>query len=71
MYLRSGFRRPQDPIRPFLCTDALHLTDLLPETKRRPTPDVHALAALFGFDLARLATRLDDQRVRVPLEETY
>jgi hypothetical protein len=31
---------------------------------------VHALAGLFCFDLARLATRLDDQRVCVPLEET-
>jgi hypothetical protein len=32
-----AFRRPQDPIRPFLCTDALRLTDLLLETKRRRT----------------------------------
>jgi RNA polymerase sigma factor (sigma-70 family) len=60
---------PQDPIRPFLCTDAVRLTELLLETKATAHPDVHALAGLFCFDLARLATRLDDQGVFVPLED--
>jgi RNA polymerase sigma factor (sigma-70 family) len=60
---------PQDPIRPLLCTDALRLTELLLETKATAHPDVHALAGLFSFDLARLATRVDDQGVFVPLED--
>jgi RNA polymerase sigma factor (sigma-70 family) len=58
----------QDPIRPFLCTDALRLTELLLETKVTARADVHALAGLFCFDLARLATRVDDQGVFIPLE---
>jgi RNA polymerase sigma factor (sigma-70 family) len=60
---------PQDPIRPFLCADALRLTELLLETKARAHADVHALAGLFCFDLARLATRVDDRGVFVPLED--
>lgn len=60
---------PQDPIRPLLCTDALRLTELLLETKATAHADVHALAGLFCFDLARLATRVDDQGVFVPLED--
>jgi RNA polymerase sigma factor (sigma-70 family) len=60
---------PHDPIRPFLCTDALRLTELLLETKATAHADVHALAGLFCFDLARLAARVDDQGVFVPLED--
>ena len=60
---------PRDPIRPFLCTDALRLAELLLEAKATAQADVHALAGLFCFDLARLATRLDDQGVFVPLED--
>jgi RNA polymerase sigma factor (sigma-70 family) len=60
---------PQDPIRPFLCTDALRLTELLLEAKATAHVDVHALAGLFCFDLARLPTRVDDQGVFVPLED--
>jgi RNA polymerase sigma factor (sigma-70 family) len=60
---------PEDPIRPSLCTDALRLTELLLETKATAHPDVHALAGLFCFDLARLATRVDDEGVFVPLED--
>jgi RNA polymerase sigma-70 factor (ECF subfamily) len=60
---------PQDPIRPFFCTDALRLTELLLETKATTHPAVHALAGLFCFDLARLATRVDDQGVFIPLED--
>ena len=59
----------RDPIRPFLCTDALRLTELLLETRAAACADVHALAGLFCFDLARLASRLDDQGVFVPLED--
>jgi RNA polymerase sigma factor (sigma-70 family) len=60
---------PQDAIRPLLCTDALRLSELLLETKATAHPDCHALAGLFCFDLARLATRVDDQGVFVPLAD--
>jgi RNA polymerase sigma-70 factor (ECF subfamily) len=59
----------QDPVRPFLCEDALRLTELLLETKATAHPDVHALAALFCFNTARLSTRLDERGVFVPLED--
>jgi RNA polymerase sigma factor (sigma-70 family) len=60
---------PREPVRPFLCTDALRLTELLGETPATGHPDVSALAALFCFNIARLPTRLDAQGVFVPLEE--
>ncbi|MFI7402435.1 RNA polymerase sigma factor [Streptomyces sp. NPDC049541] len=60
---------PQDPVRPFLCDDALRLTELLLQTKTTAHPDVHALAALFCFGAARLSTRMDGQGVFVPLED--
>jgi RNA polymerase sigma factor (sigma-70 family) len=60
---------PREPVRPFLCTDALRLTELLRDTPTTAHPDVSALAALFCFDIARLPTRLDADGVFVPLEE--
>jgi RNA polymerase sigma factor (sigma-70 family) len=60
---------PQDPVRPFLCADALRLTELLLEDTATAHADVHALAGLFCFDTARLATRVDEQGVFVPLED--
>jgi RNA polymerase sigma-70 factor (ECF subfamily) len=60
---------PHDPVRPFLCEDALRLTELLLDAKATAQPDVHALAALFCFDAARLPTRLDEHGVFVPLED--
>jgi RNA polymerase sigma factor (sigma-70 family) len=60
---------PREPVRPFLCTDALRLTELLLDTRAMGHPDVSALAALFCFDIARLPTRLDAEGVFVPLEE--
>jgi RNA polymerase sigma factor (sigma-70 family) len=60
---------PREPVRPFLCTDALRLTELLLGTYATAHPDVSALAALFCFDIARLSTRLDPDGVFVPLEE--
>ena len=60
---------PQVPIRPFLCEDALRLTELLLDAKTTAYPEVHALAALFCFDAARLSTRLDEHGVVVPLED--
>jgi RNA polymerase sigma factor (sigma-70 family) len=60
---------PHDPVRPFLCTDALRLTELLLEDRATTHAEVHALAGLFCFDTARLATRVDEQGVFVPLED--
>jgi RNA polymerase sigma factor (sigma-70 family) len=60
---------PREPVRPFLCTDALRLTESLLDAPATPHPDVAALAALFCFDIARLPTRLDAEGVFVPLEE--
>ena len=59
----------REPVRPFLCTDALRLTELLRDTPATAHPDVSALAALFCFDIARLPTRQDAEGVFVPLEE--
>jgi RNA polymerase sigma factor (sigma-70 family) len=60
---------PLEPVRPFLCTDALRLTELLLEVRATTHADVHALAGLFCFDTARLVTRLDEHGVFVPLED--
>ena len=60
---------PQDPVRPFLCEDALRLTELMVDAKPTAHPDVHALAALFCFGAARLPARLDEHGVFVPLED--
>jgi predicted RNA polymerase sigma factor len=60
---------PREPVRPFLSTDALRLTELLLDARATAHPDVSALAALFCFDIARLPTRLDAAGVFVPLEE--
>ncbi|MGH2892116.1 MAG: RNA polymerase sigma factor [Solirubrobacteraceae bacterium] len=59
----------REPVRPFLCTDAIRLTELLLETHATAHLEVSALAALFYFDLARLSTRLDAGGVFVPLDE--
>jgi RNA polymerase sigma-70 factor (ECF subfamily) len=60
---------PREPVRPFLSTDALRLTELLLDTRATAHPDVSAVAALFCFDLGRLSTRLDTEGVFVPLED--
>ena len=60
---------PREPVRPFLCADALRLTELLLDEKATAHREVHALAALFCFDIARMATRLDGEGVFVPLED--
>jgi RNA polymerase sigma factor (sigma-70 family) len=60
---------PREPVRPFLCTEALRLTEVLRDTPATAHPDVSALAALFCFDIARLPTRLDAEGVFVPLKE--
>ena len=60
---------PQDPVRPFLCEDALRLTGLLLDAKVTADPDAHALAALSCFGAARLPARLDKHGVFVPLQD--
>jgi RNA polymerase sigma-70 factor (ECF subfamily) len=71
LLFNEGFHgsNPREPVRPFLCTDALRLTELLRDSPAAAHPDVSALAALFCFDIARLSTRLDAEGVFVPLEE--
>jgi RNA polymerase sigma factor (sigma-70 family) len=60
---------PREPVRPFLCNDALRLAELLLGTSATAHPDVYALAALICLDIARLSTRLDADGAFVPLEE--
>src|SRR5919198_1499846 len=71
LLFNEGFHgsNPREPVRPFLCTDALRLSELLLDAPATAHPDVSALAALFCFDIARLPTRLDAEGVFVPLEE--
>jgi RNA polymerase sigma-70 factor (ECF subfamily) len=58
-----------NPLSPAMCADAIRLVELLLEATAAERRTVHALAALFCFDAARLATRLDDAGVIVPLSE--
>jgi RNA polymerase sigma factor (sigma-70 family) len=60
---------PENPLHPAMCADAIRLAELLLESSAAAHAEVHALAALFCFDAARLATRLDDDGVFVPLVE--
>ena len=71
LLFNEGFHgsNPQEPVRPFLCADALRLTELMLSVRTTSNPDVHALAGLFCFNTARLATRVDEDGVFVPLEE--
>jgi RNA polymerase sigma-70 factor (ECF subfamily) len=59
----------QNPLHPAMCADALRLAELLLEAPAVSHAEVHALAALFCFNAARLATRLDGEGVLLPLEE--
>ena len=59
----------ESPLQPALCADALRLVELLLESSAVEPSSVHALAALFCFNAARLGTRLDDEGVILPLAE--
>jgi RNA polymerase sigma factor (sigma-70 family) len=59
----------ENPLHPAMCEDALRLAELLLESPATGHAEVHALAALFCFNAARLATRLDDEGVFVPFTE--
>jgi RNA polymerase sigma-70 factor (ECF subfamily) len=71
LLFNEGFHgsKPQEPVRPLLCADALRLTELLLERTATTHADVRALAALFCFDIARLATRIDEHGVFVRLAD--
>jgi RNA polymerase sigma factor (sigma-70 family) len=60
---------PQNPLHPAMCAEAIRLAELLLESRAAVHVEVHALAALFCFDAARLATRMDDDGVLIPLAE--
>lgn len=57
------------PLRPDLCADALRLTTLLLGAQGIEAERLHALAALFCFHAARLAARVDENGVMIPLIE--
>jgi RNA polymerase sigma factor (sigma-70 family) len=59
----------EKPLQPALCADALRLCELLLESPATSHAPAHALSALFCFNAARLATRLDHEGVFVPLSE--
>jgi RNA polymerase sigma-70 factor (ECF subfamily) len=59
----------QSPLHPAMCADALRLAELVLESPAIASVEVHALAALFCFHSARLSTRLDSDRVLVPLAD--
>ncbi len=59
---------PENPLLPGLCDDALRLAELLGGSPHSTT-EVHALAALFCFGLARMPARLDRDGIFVPLRE--
>jgi RNA polymerase sigma factor (sigma-70 family) len=58
-----------NPLHPAMCADAIRLAELLLESPAVEARTVHALAALFCFNAARLVTRLDDEGVLLPLSE--
>ncbi len=59
----------ENPLHPAMCADALRLAELLLESNAVERRTVHALAALFCFNAARLPARLDESHVIVPLAE--
>ncbi|HEX3766169.1 MAG TPA: sigma-70 family RNA polymerase sigma factor [Kofleriaceae bacterium] len=60
---------PHSPLHPGMCADALRLAELVAASPAVAAAEVDALAALFCFHAARLATRLDQDGVLVPLAE--
>jgi RNA polymerase sigma-70 factor (ECF subfamily) len=57
------------PLHPAMCADALQLAELLLDADAIDPRSVHALAALFCCNAARLATRLDAGGAIVPLAD--
>jgi RNA polymerase sigma-70 factor (ECF subfamily) len=59
----------ENPLHPAMCADAIRLAELLLAATGTEPRTVHALAALFCFNAARLPARLDEHRVILPLAE--
>lgn len=57
----------ESPQKPAMCADAIRLAELLLGASAVEHASVHALAALFCFNAARLPARLDESGVVVPL----
>jgi len=60
---------PDNPLHPAMCADAIRLAELLLRARGVEAASVHALAALFFFNAARLATRTGDDGAIVPLAD--
>lgn len=63
-----------NPLHPAMCADAIRLAELLLASPALTSDEasaygLHAMTALFCLHAARLATRLDDEGVFVPLAE--
>jgi RNA polymerase sigma factor (sigma-70 family) len=58
-----------NPLQPALCADAIRLVELMLQANAVEKSTVHALAALFCLNAARLPSRLDEAGVIVPLAE--
>jgi RNA polymerase sigma-70 factor (ECF subfamily) len=63
------FNEGYEAVLPAICADALRLCEILLGARGIDPKSVHALAALFCFGSARLATRRTADGVLVPLEE--
>jgi RNA polymerase sigma factor (sigma-70 family) len=59
----------ENPLRPAICADAIRFAELLLVAPAVEPRTIHALAALFCFNAARLPGRLDADGVFVPLAE--
>src|SRR5262249_52274375 len=59
----------ENPLHPAMCADAIRLVELMLDANAVDHVTVHALAALFCFNAARLGTRLDGDGVLLPLAE--
>lgn len=59
----------ENPLSPAMCADAIRFAELLLAAEAATPSTVHALAALFCFNAARLPARLCDDGVVVPLAE--
>jgi RNA polymerase sigma factor (sigma-70 family) len=58
-----------NPLHPTMCADAIRLAEMMLQQHAVERTAVHALAALFCFNAARLSTRMDAAGVFVPLAE--
>lgn len=57
------------PIRDELCREAIRLATLIAEDRTIGTPETDALLAMMYLDLARLAGRVDEEGVFLPLRQ--